>query len=283
MEDRLRVVGRGSWQTADSRELAVCAASMAGRFGSVFSARRPLEVPLRTPAAAICTARLGQRPAAGGADHLARDVAGLRGRQRRFAAAMPRARPPGAVEPEASSPGQTSLRGLGSTSGVRAGWPTAWTRRAGPRGCTPPMGWRLESLSNDWHAFHGIQLQDHQDLDVVVGPGGLFYFQTKNGRGLFSQDANGRALHNGKPTSLPAQTLAQAMNLKDRLAALLRTSDVWMNAVLAVPFAFVEGPSQYGGVLLLHQDSLVEVLERRPATLNKDPGPALRQGSRDAG
>src|SRR5688572_24583456 len=59
------------------------------------------------------------------------------------------------------------------------------------------VGWLLQQLDEEWHVFHGMQLQDGQDIDhVVVGPGGLFCVSTKNFRGLFSHDAEGRVLYN---------------------------------------------------------------------------------------
>ncbi len=131
------------------------------------------------------------------------------------------------------------------------------------------VGWMLEDLNDDWHVFHGIQLQDGQDLDhVVVGPGGLFYIQTKNVRGLFSVGPDGQPLHNNSLTPLLSQTLGQAMNLKERLTALLGSSAVWTNAVLAVPFAHIEGKGQMRNVLVLNHADLSGRLESMPKRLS---------------
>ena len=131
------------------------------------------------------------------------------------------------------------------------------------------VGWLLEELDDSWHVFHGIQLQDRQDLDhVIVGPGGLFYVQTKNLRGLFSVSPDHQPLYNNLPTNLLAQTVGQAMNFKERLTALLGTDTIWMNAILAVPFAFVEGTGQTRNARVLNQGNLVQTLATGPKRMS---------------
>lgn len=110
------------------------------------------------------------------------------------------------------------------------------------------VGWLLDDLPDDWYIFHGVQIQDGQDLDhILVGPGGVFLVSTKNLRGLFSVDDKGQLLYNNKPTDLAAKARGLAMALRERLVALLG-ADIFVNAVLAVPFAFVEVCGQYKNV-----------------------------------
>ena len=102
-------------------------------------------------------------------------------------------------------------------------------------------------LDDTWHVFHGIQLEAKSDIDhIVVGPGGFFCISTKNYRGLFSLGLDGCALYNNEPTALISDTLRQSLSLRDRLAALLGSDCPFVNAVLAVPQAFVafNGPQQ---------------------------------------
>lgn len=102
------------------------------------------------------------------------------------------------------------------------------------------VGWLLDGLPDQWHAFHGVQLQEGHDLDhVVVGPGGLYYVSTKSWRGLFSQDAEGRLLYNNKPTDAAVRALRDGIELRERLNA-LTNSEQWVHVVLAVPFGWVD-------------------------------------------
>jgi hypothetical protein len=83
------------------------------------------------------------------------------------------------------------------------------------------VGSLLESLDDDWHVFHGLTLDPKSDIDhVLVGNAGIYCVSTKNLRGLFSASGS-ELLYNGKPTSCGRQAVAQAMNMRDRLAALI--------------------------------------------------------------
>ena len=119
-------------------------------------------------------------------------------------------------------------------------------------------------------AFHELQLREGSDLDhVVVGPGGLYCISTKGYRGLLSLDSHGELLYNNAPSKLLQATLAQAMELKDRLQGVMGLGLPYVNAVLAVPFAFVAFSGSQHSVLVLHQDDLVRTLEKLPRRLKK--------------
>lgn len=132
------------------------------------------------------------------------------------------------------------------------------------------VGWLLEDLSDDWHVFHSIQLRERGDLDhIAIGPPGLFYINTKSHRGLFSKGPAGDLLYNTKATSELSKITAQAADLRERLAALMGTPNLYVNAVLAAPFAFVDVPGRPKGVYVLHRENLTETLEHAPKRLNK--------------
>lgn len=131
------------------------------------------------------------------------------------------------------------------------------------------IGWLLEDLPDDWYVFHGLQLQSGGDLDhIAVGPGGVYYISTKNLRGLISTDSAGRVVYNTKPTDLVQRTLRQAMALRERLVAILG-ADVYVNAVLAVPFAWIDLKGPHNKVWVLHKDNLLQALENGPKRLTE--------------
>jgi hypothetical protein len=132
------------------------------------------------------------------------------------------------------------------------------------------VGSLLESLDDDWHVFHGLTLDPKSDIDhVLVGNAGIYCVSTKNLRGLFSASGS-ELLYNGKPTSYGRQAVAQAMNMRDRLAALMGGPPPYVNAILAVPQAWVELPGAHRNVWVLHQDNLVRTLEGAPHRMNED-------------
>ncbi len=133
------------------------------------------------------------------------------------------------------------------------------------------VGWLLNGLPENWHVFHSIQLQEYQDLDhIVVGPGGLFYVSTKNYLGMFTQDLDGSVLYNGKPTDLLRRTVAQGMEFRDRLQAVLGrdSSALYVNMVLAVPFAWIDLKGEPQHVRVLNQNDLVKWIEGAPNRLS---------------
>ncbi len=130
------------------------------------------------------------------------------------------------------------------------------------------VGWLLEDLPDTWHIFHGIQLEDRWDLDhIVVGPGGMYCISTKNYRGLIAKSPDGQFLYNGRPTDELQQALRQTMRLRERMCALMGTDNLYINAVLAVPFAWIDLSGSLRNVLVLHKDNLVSQLESAPKRL----------------
>jgi hypothetical protein len=123
------------------------------------------------------------------------------------------------------------------------------------------VGWLLKELPDTWHVIHGIKLGPNWDVDhVVVGPGGLFCVSTKASRGMFG-DRDGVYCCNNRPTDVLQDTTRQALVLRGRLTALLGGTVPYVHAVLAIPLAYVDGPSACRGVHVLHQDNLVDTLE----------------------
>jgi hypothetical protein len=123
------------------------------------------------------------------------------------------------------------------------------------------VAWLLMDLENEWHVFNGMKLVENWDLDhVVVGPGGLFCVQTKSWRGLLSAGKDGRLYRNNVATDVLGQAVSQGMRLRERLAALLGEDVPYVQAVLAAPLAWVEGPVMQGRVMVVHQDNLVEMI-----------------------
>ena len=131
------------------------------------------------------------------------------------------------------------------------------------------VGWLLQSLENDWHVFYGIQLQDGTDIDqVVVGPSGVYSISTKAWRGLISADEQG-LLYNNKRTKVGDHAFMQAIELREKLAAIMGADVPFVNAVLAVPLAFVALRNPHRNVWVLHHDDLVKTIEQGPKRMTK--------------
>lgn len=125
------------------------------------------------------------------------------------------------------------------------------------------VGWLLMDLPDDWHVFNGIKIRDRQDLDhIVVGPAGLYCISTKSHRGLFTREADGRVFYNNEPTELIGDTLAQMKRLKELLAAELGKDVPWINAILAVPFAYIDFSGKQNHVSVLNDYTLVDWIEK---------------------
>lgn len=133
------------------------------------------------------------------------------------------------------------------------------------------VAWLLADLEGDWHVFNNVELVKGSDVDhVLVGPGGLFCISTKSLRGLFTCQANGEVCYNNEPTRLISDTTGRAVELKKRLSALMGEDVPYVVAVLAVPFCYVEAAGAVQDVLILHQENLVETLEKRRRTLSSE-------------
>lgn len=122
-------------------------------------------------------------------------------------------------------------------------------------------------LDDQWHVFNGIQLQEASDIDhVIVGPGGLYCVSTKSARGLFSitprlsqQQSDGADREHAIAGDGPAGAADGPVG-----------ADVpYVNAVLAVPLAYVDfsGPQQ--NVWVLHQHDLLETIANAPKRLER--------------
>lgn len=122
------------------------------------------------------------------------------------------------------------------------------------------VAWLLEDLDDNWHIYNGVKLESSSDIDhVLLGPGGLFCISTKSQRGHFKGTPDG-VLHNGRDCSFAKQTFSQAMQLKDRLCAMMGGDVPWIQPVLAVPLGFVEGDACGGKVWVVHQEDIKDRL-----------------------
>ncbi len=115
-----------------------------------------------------------------------------------------------------------------------------------------------------------MQLEESSDIDhIIVGPSGVYCISTKAWRGFFTIAEDGDLLHNGKRTRLLQDTFGQAMRVRDRLNALMGTDVPFVNAVLAVPLGFVDFRGPQRNVWVLHQEDLLDSVERAPKRLSK--------------
>lgn len=132
------------------------------------------------------------------------------------------------------------------------------------------VGWLLGDLPDSYHIFHSLRLQRGADTDhIVLGPSGIHLISTKNLRGHVAQAQGQGLLHNGQPAgTLVRQTLGQAMDLRDRLKALTQ-GDPFVNAVLAVPWAWVDVKGPVDHVRILNRDTLIKHFEGAPVRLSK--------------
>jgi hypothetical protein len=114
-----------------------------------------------------------------------------------------------------------------------------------------------------------VKLAADWDIDhIVVGPRGLFCISTKGYRSLFACGEDGRLMYNNEPTDLLRQTTGQAMQLRDRLQAMMGNDVPFVQAVLAVPLAFVGCARRQGSVLVVHQDDLLDAIEDNKTKLS---------------
>jgi len=127
----------------------------------------------------------------------------------------------------------------------------------------------LDELGGECYVFHGLQLREGQDFDhVLVGPGGLFYIQTKNWRGHITRGTD-EVLRNGERVSAIGTIRSQAMDLKDRLAKETGSPVRWVNAILAIPFAWIDGKGEPRNVAVLHQQDMLAYIERQSKQLDR--------------
>lgn len=133
------------------------------------------------------------------------------------------------------------------------------------------VSWLLEDLSDEWHIFNGLMLKDGADIDhVLVGPGGVFVISTKAQRGIFTAEDDRRIFCNLKPTGFINQVWDQTMQLKARISAFLVNDVPWVQAVLAVPFAWFQCENQRKDIWILHQENLFTTFQECERKLPKD-------------
>ena len=133
------------------------------------------------------------------------------------------------------------------------------------------VAWLLADLDDTWHLFNNIKLVADSDIDhVLVGPGGLFCISTKSFRGMFTSQPNGHIYYNNQPTRLISDTIGRAAELNKRLRALMGEGTPYVVAVLAVPFCYEDVRGSAQNVMILHQENMVDTLEKRRRTLSDE-------------
>jgi len=138
------------------------------------------------------------------------------------------------------------------------------------------VAWVLEDLEDDWHVFNGIKLEAGSDVDhVVVGPGGVYCISTKSARGWFVGTPDG-LLHNQHSSPFARDAVRQAANLGERLKAALGADVPWVQAVLALPFGYIDADACGGRVWLAHADSLIRRIAPERGTRKLDKAQVTR-------
>lgn len=100
-----------------------------------------------------------------------------------------------------------------------------------------------DDLPRSFCVIHDLAT-DFGNLDhVVVGPTGVFAVETKNWRGLVTDDGNGELLLNGNPTDKPfvRQFTRTIMGIRDRWVLLAKT-DRFIQGVMVFPIAYEKAP-----------------------------------------
>lgn len=129
------------------------------------------------------------------------------------------------------------------------------------------VAWHFRSLSNSWHVFHNVVCYGTGDIDhVLIGPAGVFAISTKSHRGLYTADGD-RHFRNNKPTDDVEQAIRLAMQLKDRLREIVEGDLPWVQAVLALPLAYVDLPAKRQNIWVLREDDLVSAFEDAPVRI----------------
>jgi Nuclease-related domain len=123
------------------------------------------------------------------------------------------------------------------------------------------VGAELERLSDAFSVFHNVNTDRGNFDHVVVGPTGLFAIETKNWFGLIAADGAGELTLNGKPASrrYVGQLMARAMQLREQIATLTRSSDLRIRAVMVFPKAAVDAP--FGKTGHVHCVRLAKLLD----------------------
>jgi hypothetical protein len=138
------------------------------------------------------------------------------------------------------------------------------------------VAWIIQTdLDDSWHLFNSVKLQQSWDIDhILVGPGGIFAISTKSQRGCFSLAPDGTLLLNNQPTTLAKEALAQALELRSRLEALMGQGTPFVQSILAVPFAYTDLNEKSQTTWILHQENLADTLEAE-AQKHRLPKPKL--------
>jgi hypothetical protein len=114
----------------------------------------------------------------------------------------------------------------------------------------------LNDLPDTWHVFHNVKILDRCDLDhVLIGPGGVFCISTKTNRGSYTVGPDGRYFLNDEETNHIRQSIKLAMELRDRMKAILGEVP-WIQAVLMAPISYIEFNTIQDHVWVLHEENL---------------------------
>ena len=117
----------------------------------------------------------------------------------------------------------------------------------------------LASLPDGFCVINGVAAE-YGDLDhVVVGPTGVFVFDSKNWRGVVSSDGNGELLLNGQPTDKPyiRRFVGRMLGVREKVMTLAPEVDCFYQALFVFTAARVEAKwGTTGNVHCIRDDQL---------------------------
>ena len=103
------------------------------------------------------------------------------------------------------------------------------------------VGLILEALPDEFHVINDLPTPSGNLDHVVVGPTGVFVVETKDWRGVVSEDGNGDLKWSGGTVKTPVKVLvARTMETRERVLALAPEVNVFFKAVFVFTSAWVD-------------------------------------------
>jgi hypothetical protein len=135
------------------------------------------------------------------------------------------------------------------------------------------VGYILEGLPDDFKIIPGIEAAGGDIDHVLVGPTGIYTIDTKNWRGVVTDDGKGELLWNGRSTAKREvhNLVRRTMFIKDKIKPLVPASNPFIHAVLVFPTARTEiKKGETGKVDCIRADQLPSyVVKKRGKPLSK--------------
>jgi hypothetical protein len=104
------------------------------------------------------------------------------------------------------------------------------------------IGVILNDFPDDFRVINDLSTPFGNVDHIVVGPTGVFLIDTKNWRGVVSDDGKGELLHDNQPTDKPhvKQFTGRIMGMKEQVKMLAGGLDPYFQGVFAFPSARVD-------------------------------------------